>query len=209
MSNTGSDNETHASDLSGMSLEDKIRALDEPIDDDPTPLAPPSSSSSSLDNDDSDVIVAMQELLLKHESTSLHKVEDPDLERVLRELRTLAHSNIADVFQCETVSEYIGLDANENEVWQKSQRLTVKDITTLPREISACIQSVKVTSTAKGDVVEVKLYDKQVSLDKLMRFHGAYVKDNEQINAGNEGVMDLLLVSIGSTGLPVMENNNA
>jgi hypothetical protein len=130
--------------------------------------------------------------------------------RVLNELRHIAHSNIADVFQCDEVMEYIGVDDNEKDVYRRTSRMRVRDITTLPREVSACIQSVKVTSKLEGDVVEVKMYDKQVSLDKLMRFHGAYIRDNEQLReSASEGIMDLLLSSIGSQGMPTIEDNSA
>ena len=159
---------------------------------------------------ESDMVLAMQELLLKHEDTNANRVEDPDLERVLRELRNLGHSNIADVFKCEDVMEYIGVDPEtEQDVFKTIQRLTVRDITKMPREVSACIQSVKVTTTPRGDVVEVKMYDKQVSLDKLMKFHGAYARDNEQRSDTGNSVMDLLLGAIGSKGLPTIENNDA
>lgn len=160
-------------------------------------------------DESTDVIHTMQELLLAHEDTQVNRVEDPDLVRVLGELRGIAHSNVADIFQCEEVLTYIGLDENEKEIYESTSRLKVRDITKLPREVSACIQTVKVTSGPKGDTVEVKMYDKMVSLDKLMKFHGAYVKDNEQTQNSNGNILDLLLSSIGSQGMPTIENNNA
>lgn len=171
------------------------------------PEPPPVAAS----DEDSDVVQAMQQLLIKHEDTQLHKVEDPELIKVLNELRALSFSNIADVFETRSVLEYIGVDEHEKDVFQEVRRLTVKDIHTLPREVSAAIQSIKVTAKADGDVIEVKLYDKQVSLDKLMRFHGAYVKDNEQLTNEHAGdqIFDLLLSSISGHGMPVIENNNA
>lgn len=169
----------------------------------------PSSPSSPDNAEDDDVIEAMQQLLLKHEDTQLHRVEDPDLERVLKELRNIAHTNIADVFKSEEVMEYIGEDADGAAVHRKVTRLGVRDLDTLPRDITACIQSIKCTSTPRGDVIEVKMYDKLVSLDKLMRFHGAYMRDNEQQSKKSDGIMDLLLASIGSSGLPIITNNEA
>jgi len=190
--------------------------FDEPASSSPTPLTdqplePPAPFIAAQEpvKDESDVVQAMQQLLLAHEDTQLHRVEDPDLVRVLDELRMLAHSNIADVFTCEEVLEYIGKDEDENDIYEKTKRLRVQDITQLPREVSACIQSVKVTSGPKGDTVDIKMYDKQVSLDKLMRFHGAYMRDNEQQGVSNDNIMDLLLSSIGSQGMPTIDNNDA
>lgn len=184
-----------------------------PIDAPPAPVLDyedmPEPEMYMEDDDEPDVVRAMQQLLLKHEDTQVNRIEDPNLVRVLEELRTLAHSNIADVFECEQVMEYIGEDDNDEGIYKSISRLKVRDLSTLPREVSACIQSIKVSSRASGDVVEVKMYDKQVSLDKLMRFHGAYVRDNEQQGDQNKGVMDLLLSSIGSQGMPTIINNDA
>ena len=161
-------------------------------------------------SEEPDVIQAMQQLLLRHEDTQLHKVEDPDLVRALDEIKYLAHSNIADMYESSEHMEYVGIDDDERDVYKPVKRLTLKDITRLPREISACIQSVKVTSRIDGDVVEVKLYDKHPALDKLMKYHGAYVKDNEQKAPGDQGgIMNLLMASIGSQGMPTIENNDA
>ena len=179
--------------------------IDGPHEEDVVPLI----AIAPDEGEEGDVVVAMQELLLRHEQTSLNRVEDPDLERVLQELRGIAHSNIADIFEMRVVSEYIGLDNDEQEIWQQVERLCPKDITRLPREISACIQSIKITRKPEGDVIEVKMYDKQISLDKLMRFHGAYVRDNEQVADANRGAIDLILSSIGSQGLPVITDNSA
>ena len=145
--------------------------------DEPAPAPAPSPD---------DPIQAMQELLLRHEQSDIHRVEDPDLARCLAELRTLAHSNIMDVFESEQVMEYIGVDDKGEDVYHARQRLSVKDLTSLPREITACIQQIEVKPTADGDIVRVRMYDKQISLDKLMRFHGAYVRDNEQINDNSQ-----------------------
>ena len=220
-------------DYASMTIDEKIAALDASLK--PAPLPPrvlPSdedtgergepddSGQSDRDTigadhsdptgDEPDVIAAMQQLLLRHEDTQLHKVEDPDLVRALDEIKYLAHSNIADLYESSEHMEYVGIDDDERDVYKPVKRLTLKDITTLPREISACIQSVKVTSRIDGDVVEVKLYDKHPALDKLMKYHGAYVKDNEQKAPGDQGgIMNLLMASIGSQGMPTIENNDA
>lgn len=220
--------------MTGLSKEERLKAFMAGLDDDEPPLHAsrmtamsdqPSAAATPVDAavpffadtdaleeedpSDGDVIEAMQQLLLAHEQTDLHRVEDPELERVLNELRAVAHSNIADVFESQVVREYVGVDEDDKEVWQSVNRMLVKDITTIPRAISACIQTVKVTHKPGGDVIEVKMYDKLVSIDKLMRFYGAYQRDNEQQAKGTEGVMDLLLASIGSQGLPVIEDNRA
>lgn len=220
--------------MTDKNLEDKIREFDALFDEEPTsdedeasarvatrnPSVPPvdappkgDTSAPVMQVDESvsspDVVRAMQQLLLKHEDTQLNRVEDPDLARVLAELRNLAHSNIADLFECEEVMEYIGADNDDEGIYKNATRLKVRDITKLPREITACIQSIKVTNKPDGDVVEIKMYDKQVSLDKLMRFHGAYMRDNEQNSNKTQGVMDLLLSSIGSQGMPTIANNDA
>ena len=163
-----------------------------------------------IDDEETDVVQAMQQLLLKHEDTQLHRVEDPDLVRCLDELRGLAHYNMADLYESGEVMECVGVDEEDNDVFKPIFRLTLKDITKLPRHISACIQSVKVTKTRGGDVVEVKMHDKHPALEKLMKYHGAYQKDNEQQrNDDNAGVMNLLMASIGSQGMPTIENNDA
>ena len=159
---------------------------------------------------ESDAVQAMQQLLLKHEKSDLHRVEDPDLARCLSELRTLAHSNIIDVFQSEQVMEYIGVDDNGKDVYNTRQQMSVKDLNTLPRELTACIQQIDIKPTPDGDIIRIRMYDKQIALDKLLRFHGAYKRDNEQqANDQNHGVMDLLLSAIGSDGLPTIQDNSA
>ena len=160
--------------------------------------------------EDVSAVEAMQQLLLKHEKTDLHRVEDPDLERVLKELRNIGHSNIIDVFTAENVMQYIGVDDDGNDVYNNRQRITIKDLHDLPREVTACIQQLDVKHGPEGDTIRVKMYDKQIALDKLMKFHGAYMRDNEQqAKDHNHGVMDLLLASIGAEGLPERSRTTA
>ena len=225
-----------SADYASMTIDEKIAALDASLSPKPKPprvlpadgdagaiaepddsghfdrdcIDPDSAGRNATDDEEPDVIHAMQQLLLRHEDTQLHKIEDPDLVRALDEIKYLAHSNIADMYESSEHMEYVGIDDDERDVYKPVKRLTLKDITTLPREISACIQSVKVTSRIDGDVVEVKLYDKHPALDKLMKYHGAYVKDNEQQRPSDQGgIMNLLMASIGSQGMPTIENNDA
>ena len=159
---------------------------------------------------ESDAVQAMQELLLRHEQTDLHRVEDPDLKRVLNELRGIAYSNIVDIFKSEQVMQYIGVDDKGKDVYSTKTQITVADLHDLPREVTACIQQIDIRPTPEGDVIRVKMYDKQIALEKLMKFHGAYFRDNEQQAKDQQhSVMDLLLASIGSDGLPEIQDNSA
>lgn len=158
---------------------------------------------------ESDAVEAMQELLLRHEQEHLHEVEDPGLVRALDEIRSIAHSNIADVFEHVAVESYAGVDDEGEVITSSFDRLQVSDITKLPRHVSAAIKEVRVERRADGDVITVKLYDKLVALDKLLRYHGAYERDNAQRAKGATGVLELLMSSIGAAGLPVIEDNRA
>ena len=191
--------------------EAEIQAMIDELDSPSTPSTPPIDIELiETTPDDVSAVQAMQQLLLKHEKTDLHRVEDPDLERVLAELRNIGHSNIIDVFSSETVMEYIGVDDNGNDVYNNRQRITIKDLHDLPREVTANIQQLDVKHGPEGDTIRVKMYDKQIALDKLMKFHGAYARDNEQqAKDHNHGVMDLLLASIGAEGLPEIQDNSA
>lgn len=156
-----------------------------------------------------DPVEAMQQLLLKHEAAHLHEVEDPELVRVIDEIKSIAFANIADLYEHIAVESIVGVDHEGEAIFSSFERLTVTDITRLPRHVSAAIKSVKVKRMNDGDVIEVVMHDKSTSLDKLMRYHGAYERDNKQQAKGASEVMGLLLSSIGSAGMPTIVDNSA
>lgn len=159
-------------------------------------------------SDPDDPVQAMQALLLKHEG-HVAQVEDPDLIRALSEIRALAYSNISDLFSHVEHDIIDGIDDQGEPIVSSFERLSVVDITRLPRHVSAAIKKVKITRRSNGDQIEVEMYDKLVSLDKLMRYHGAYERDNAQSAAANQGALDLILASIGGGGLPKPSDNAA
>lgn len=159
----------------------------------------------------------MRALVQKHEDETLHQVEAPDLERTLESLRSIRDSNIQDLF-------YIDEHGHE-----RNHR-----ISDLPESVAKSISSVKVTQVkparlkpgstetlydADGEEVmvveqttqiEIKFWDKNNANDKLMRYHGAYKKDNEQVQpTTGEDMLTLLVDMAGAAGLPQPENNDA
>lgn len=188
---------------------DEALALLEAAEAAPTPTATPTADldpPAEPEPESEDPVVRMQQLLIAHEQAHLHEVEDPELVRTLDEIRTLAFSNIADIFHHVTDEVITGVTDEGEAHIDTFERLAVTDITRLPRHVSGAIKKVKCTRRATGDQIEVEMYDKQVALEKLMRYHGAYVEDNRQRGSS---VLDVLLGSIGTTGLPQIEDNSA
>ncbi|MBB20196.1 MAG: hypothetical protein CMP20_12155 [Rickettsiales bacterium] len=71
-------------------------------------------------------------------------------------------------------------------------------ITELDDDVAAAIAGIKVRQTAGdedevGTIIEYKIADKNSALEKLMRFLGAYEKDNKQ---KNESLADALMAGI-------------
>lgn len=76
-----------------------------------------------------------------------------------------------------------------------TQGFQLTDITELPDDLSAAIQSVK-TTTLEGEfgsktTVEFKLHDKKGSLDMIAKHLGFYEQHNNQKNKGNKAVYKL------------------
>lgn len=84
---------------------------------------------------------------------------------------------------------------------------TVKDLTTLPADVAAAVESIHFDvrhdgGSSKGytEKVRLKLHDKIKALDSLARHLGLFEKDNKQ---QGEGIKELLLFLDGKTkGLP-------
>lgn len=58
----------------------------------------------------------------------------------------------------------------------------IKDLTTIEREKTAAVSSIKTTIKADGDIVtEIKFHDKVSALEKLGKHFGIFEKDNEQL----------------------------
>ena len=131
----------------------------------------------------------------------IHKVVDPQLKRVVDELGHIAFANVVDLWESETV---INMDVPGDP--QVATRLSLKNLTELPREITAAIQSVKIN--ADGEV-EIKMCDKQGALDKLMKHHGGYAKENEQKASAHDKLLDMLFLGAEADGMPVPKSNDA
>lgn len=138
-------------------------------------------------------------------SQELTRIIDPELKAVVDEISLIAFSNIADLLESHTIFDAVGLDEDNNAVYQPRTFMAYKDFTSLPRSVTAAVSSVKID----GDKVEIKMYDKQAAQDKLMKFHGGYAKDNKQVNAPQDRLLDMLFSSAEETGLPTPTNNDA
>ena len=83
-----------------------------------------------------------------------------DGDAVLREINNIAMSNIADLIE-----------------WNGTEAF-VKDFDKLPREITACIESMETQQITEGDlpklITKIKFHNKIKSLDMLMRHLGKY-----------------------------------
>lgn len=139
-----------------------------------------------------EVIEAMKELVRKHERETAHLVENAELDIILSEIRAVALANIVDLFETRGGAMYI------------------KDLESLPRHVSAGIASIQVKrDKIDGEIFEIidfKMHPKMPAANMLMRYHGAYEKDNEQRGVDS---MDMLLSYIGGSGISEIEDNTA
>jgi len=162
----------------------------------------------------------MRESVIANENTSLHVVESPELEKTLKTLRHIRDVSIKDLMQ---VDEH----GNEHMI----------QISDLPDEVAAAIASVKMKINHRGRVgrkgnapvyetlydedgeevlvadhlveIDIKFWDKLSAADKLMRYEGAFERDNEQKKTKPEEMMDMLIELAGADGLPTPTDNNA
>lgn len=156
-----------------------------------------------------ELAVAEKTRQLKKYETDAHVNIDPELQEVLNESRAVAMSNFQDMME---VDPQTGAER-------------FKRICDMPRHVAAAISSIKVRQvgripldTVGGDVydeegnpvnmgirtteVQIKLWDKGKSLDALLRYHGAFEKDNAQKTSSTQEFFDDLVTLIGSNGLP-------
>ena len=96
---------------------------------------------------------------LAYLQSQLAKRAEKTADDVIRELEKIGFSNIHD---------YIDKDN------------AIKDLSGIPRDKAAAVESVEVTEDKKGKKVKFKLYDKKSALVDLGRRHGIFRKDNEQ-----------------------------
>ncbi len=153
---------------------------------------------------DIDSVLGMQDVISEHRDSSAHMetAVSPELGRILGEIESIAFANIADLYEGRQIFEECGLDEEGEVQYQIMDRILLKDFTKLPREITAAIQSIKIKKERGGDVIEVKMYDKIGSLEKLMRYHGAYARESEQRKDENGSLLDLLFNQVDNNGLP-------
>lgn len=109
-------------------------------------------------------------------------------ERVAQLQQAITDSAIVE--QVELIRELAHmLRADPADAYDKEGR--IKSIHDIPRDLRRCIAAVKTRRIeTRGDennasrveeyVTELKLWDKQGTIDKLMKHLGAYAKDNEQ-----------------------------
>lgn len=90
-----------------------------------------------------------------------NRAKQRELESILDEFGKIAYSNIVDIFDFDIVKNKIMLKGD------------VKTLSELPREITACIQSLKQTR----DGIEVKLYAKDSALSQIARILGFYAPE--------------------------------
>lgn len=118
---------------------------------------------------DTSVYGAAQELL-KHPLVSVEisrlqsnadKKNKFELDRILNEFGEIAFSNIIDIFDYDSIKDKIILKGG------------AKKLSELPREITACIQSLK----QGKDGIEVKLYSKDNALAQIARIKGYFSND--------------------------------
>lgn len=96
------------------------------------------------------------------------------IEAVLVELKAIAFSDITQLLETRQLREQIGLDNEGEPLYRQIDRTVLRDITALPANTTACIHSIRTRSQAGVAVTELKLYDKQNALEKLMRYYGGY-----------------------------------
>lgn len=57
---------------------------------------------------------------------------------------------------------------------------TIKDVSRLPDDVAAAIDSISTSKTAHGRTVKLTLHSKTKALEDMGKMIGAYIKDNEQ-----------------------------
>ena len=85
---------------------------------------------------------------------------------------------------------------------------SLKSILELDDDCAATIASVEWDEIkAEGQVIgltrKLKQWDKNAALEKAMKFHGAYQRDNEQPNAATANAIQSLLATMGRSSFPV------
>lgn len=97
-----------------------------------------------------------------------------------------AHKGLADII----VAELIKLGFSDIKNFLDSDN-TIKDISQLSSELTACVESIKKTETEFGEgetrgkktSIQIKLHSKLEALEKLARYVGLYEADNRQRGA--------------------------
>ena len=170
------------------------------------------SPLGTLDTADEPISISeMEELVLKHEQEGINKIRSRGQIETARELRSVAFSNIADLMY-----------EDDNGV------MRMHKLTNLPRHVTASIKKIKIKRErvrggqkifdeygdeeenyvdTSGEIVEIELWDKPGSLDKLMRHYGGYEADHKQKSEGTVETLDLLLASISDAGAPSLDHN--
>ena len=157
---------------------------------------------------DDEVVFAQQlspteQMLMEHRDEHADAYVDRDTRRLVSELEAVAFANIADLYEGRQIFEQCGFDDEGEPEYQLMDRILLKDFTKLPREVTAAIKDIKIKRERSGDTVEIKMHDKLGSIDKLMRFHGAYARENEQKKSSVDSFLDSLLGAVNAQGLPV------
>lgn len=81
----------------------------------------------------------------------------------------------------------------------------VLPIRDMPRSTRAAIAAVKQRRTLRGDLVtEVKFWDKNAALDKLMRHLGMFERDNAQKQDAYENLLQAMTQLLGGPPPPVV-----
>lgn len=163
-------------------------------------------------------VALMRQSVIENEKESLHLIESPELEKTLQVLR-----DIRDV----TIKDFMEVDKHGNE--------RAIPITELPDNVAMGVSSIKMKINHRGRVgkgkpiyetlydaegeevlvadqvveLEIKLWDKNAAVEKLMRYEGAYEKDNDQKKGAADEMMDVLVEMAGAGGLPTIAKNDA
>ena len=107
-----------------------------------------------------------------HVQAALHRATEEATSRwqisankVGRELASVLNSNITD---------YLTFNGADN-------RITLKDLNRLPKEMTAAIQEIQETRTAQGVTVRVKLYDKMAAMNTAARIMNLFPKETIKV----------------------------
>ncbi len=109
----------------------------------------------------------IQAYIEKFKSTIMEKAE-VTIERTVAEIARIAFADIGQVYKAKKVSE-------------------------LPEDIRRAISEVQVTDTKQGKRRTIKLHNKLVALDQLMKHLGGYVTVQDIINKLDETTANVLL----------------